>query len=143
MIPASQTFQLELYERLNLARAFMDNYYYLPLDLAQTARQAGFSRYHFIRLFQKIYHKTPHQYLTQKRIEKAKKLLVCSKLPITEICFAVGFQSLGSFSTLFDKYVGCSPSAYRAGFLERQQTSQKFIPNCYLTFFGVDASAAH
>lgn len=126
--------QLEIYERLGCARKFIDEYYDTPLDLSEIAQQAGFSRFHFIRLFRKVYNKTPHQYLIQKRIEQARYLLVSSELSITEICFAVGFQSLGSFSTLFDKYTGDSPSIYRNKFLERQQTRPQFIPSCFLSY---------
>ncbi len=103
-----------------------------PLDLDAMARAAHFSRFHFLRAFRKTFHETPHQYLTRKRIERAKELLANSELPITEICFAVGFESLGSFSTLFHKVVGWSPSIYRARVYEQRRNPRKFIPACYI-----------
>ena len=72
-----------------------------PLDLDELARAAHFSRYHFLRAFRRAYHATPHGYLTRKRIERAKELLAQSELTVTEICFEVGFESLGSFSNWF------------------------------------------
>jgi AraC-like DNA-binding protein len=129
-------------EQLNRAREFIDTCYNLPLDLEQISSQARFSRYHFIRLFRSAYAQTPHQYLIQKRIEKAKDLLVSSKMSVTEVCFAVGFQSLGSFSALFHRCVGQPPRVYRARMLARRQPPRPFVPACFLTMFGVERSAA-
>ena len=129
--------QPELYERLRSARLFMDTFYYLPLDLEQISGQAHFSRYHFLRSFKRVYHKTPHQYLTHKRIEQAKVLLSDSHASITEVCFAVGFQSLGSFSTLFNKYAGYSPQIYRERLLKRRQS----VPGCHQMLFNMAATA--
>jgi transcriptional regulator GlxA family with amidase domain len=123
--------------QLSRARVLMDKHYDHPLDLVQLSRQASFSRYHFIRLFREAYRRTPHQYLMQKRIEKAKVLLASSQLPVTEICLEVGFQSLGSFSALFHKYVGRSPSEYRAWILKRKRYPQRYIPGCFLSMAGV------
>ncbi len=99
---------------LENARAFMDAYFDQPLDLAQIAAHANYSPYHFIRAFRKTFYEMPHQYLIRKRLEKAKELLATTNLPVTEICFAVGFESLGSFSALFQKRVGWAPTVYRA-----------------------------
>jgi len=123
----------EVYDRLRRARALMDNCYDHPLDLNQVSGQASFSRYHFIRLFRQVYRQTPHQYLTRKRIEKAKELLASTHLPVTEICFTVGFQSLGSFSTLFQRCVGQSPQKYRLQMIARR----KFVPACFLVMAGL------
>jgi len=123
--------------RLSRARALMDHHYDHPLDLRLLSRQTSFSRYHFIRLFRKAYHRTPHQYLMQKRIEKAKDLLASSSVSVTEVCLAVGFQSLGSFSALFRKYTGQSPTEYRALILERRQNPVRYIPGCFLKMAGV------
>jgi len=131
---------IELYQNLRRARTFMDDCYYLPLDLAQISSKANFSRYHFIRLFRKTYGQTPHQYLTYRRIEKAKNLLRTSELSVTEICFAVGFQSLGSFSSLFYKYVGNPPKSYRARIVERIPEPKKSIPACFTFMFGLDSA---
>lgn len=127
---------------MSCARSYMDSNLHLPLELDQIASQAGFSRYHFIRLFRRIYHKTPHQYLTQKRIEKAKVLLTSGEMPVTEICLAVGFQSLGSFSSLFYRSTGCSPKMFRARFYRPKISSLNFVPSCYtLTMPGLENKA--
>jgi len=78
--------------------------------------------------------------LTYRRIEKAKNLLSTSELSVTEICFAVGFQSLGSFSSLFYKYVGHPPKSYRARIVERTSEPKKSIPACFTFMFGLESS---
>lgn len=122
---------------LERARAFIDEHWDQPLSLDEMARCAHLSRYHFIRLFQRAFYATPHQYLMHTRVEKAKQLLAQSELSVTEICFAVGFESVGSFSTLFHKTVGWSPSIYRARVLEQWRNPYKFIPGCVCTMYGL------
>jgi AraC-like DNA-binding protein len=78
------------------------------------AHEAGYSKYHFARAFAAAYSETPRAYLTRRRVERAKNLLRAANLSVTEICFLVGFESLGSFSALFRRVVGQTPSAYRA-----------------------------
>ena len=82
----------DLHERLCRARKFIDDSYYLPLDLSQISREACLSRYHFLRLFRDAFATTPHQYLIQRRIEKAKELLRARSLSVTDVCFEVGFE---------------------------------------------------
>ncbi len=125
---------------LERARTFIDEHLDQPLSLDDMAAHAYLSRYHFIRLFQRAFYETPYQYLMRKRIEKAKELLAHSPLSITDICFAVGFESLGSFSTLFHKTVGWSPSIYRARVLEQRRNPYKFIPGCMCTMHGLTPS---
>jgi len=72
----------DVFHRLSLARAYIDECFDLPLDLDQVAAQSFFSPYHFLRLFAKAFNKTPHQYLTEKRLEKARPLLTTSDLDI-------------------------------------------------------------
>ena len=74
------------YDRLHIARAFIDRHYDAPITLERISSEAGFSPYHFIRLFRATYKRTPHQYLMQQRIEKAKALLRSTDLPIIDIC---------------------------------------------------------
>jgi transcriptional regulator GlxA family with amidase domain len=124
-------------ESLQRARELMDAQYSQPLDLDELARIANFSRYHFLRAFRRAFHATPHEYLTRKRIERAKELLAQSELTVTEICFEVGFESLGSFSMLFHKIVGWSPSIYRIRAWEIRKNPLKFIPNCYVIMHGI------
>ncbi|HXW01597.1 MAG TPA: AraC family transcriptional regulator [Anaerolineae bacterium] len=122
-------------DQLTSVRAFIDEHFDQPLSLDELAQRAYLSRYHFIRLFRRCFYETPHQYLTRKRIEKAKYLLAYSNLSVTDICFSVGFASMGSFSTLFHKTVGWSPSAYRARVWEQQRNPYRFIPGCFCTMY--------
>src|SRR5690348_11793691 len=103
----------DIYERIVSAKVFMDNNFHESLDLEQISQQAFLSRFHFHRLFTRIYRKTPHQYLTLLRLQHAKKLLEKEGISITEVCNSVGFESLGSFSTLFRKENGYAPQYYR------------------------------
>lgn len=128
----------QTHQRLLRARAFIDRNYDTPIELRQIGAQAGFSRYHFIRLFSQAFGCTPHQYLMRKRISRAKALLAGSELSITEVCLAVGFQSLGSFSTLFHRCVGLGPRAYRRRMGARPRVASAYIPACYLTMHGVE-----
>lgn len=103
----------ELYRRLHRAKEFIVASFEQNLTLDEVARIACLSPSHFLRTFQQAFRQTPHQFLTAKRLEHAQRLLRHTELPITEICFAVGFESLGSFSTLFRRHVGCSPAQFR------------------------------
>ena len=123
----------DINRRLQRARSFIDEYYDLPLSLSEISRHACLSRYHFLRLFRDEFATTPHQYLTQRRIEKAKELLVTGSLSVTDVCFEVGFESLGSFSTLFRRQVGAPPVSYR----ERQKSLRKG-PGCFLQMYGLN-----
>lgn len=125
---------LETLERLDRARSFIDHCYDHPLSLDQISEKACFSRYHFLRLFREAFNKTPHQYLIERRIEKAKELLGEDELRVTDVCFEVGFQSLGSFSTLFHKHVGHAPVAYR----ERVQAKRQ-VPGCFLVMYNLES----
>jgi AraC-like DNA-binding protein len=132
--------QSTTHEALWRARELIDAQYDQPLDLNALAQTANFSRYHFLRAFRRAFHATPHEYLTRKRIERAKELLAQSEFTVTEICFEVGFESLGSFSALFHKVVGWSPSIYRARAWEMRRNPLKFIPNCYVIMHGIQVS---
>lgn len=103
----------ELYRRLHRARDFAEAHLDQPLTLEQMARVACLSPNYFLRMFRQVFHTTPHQYRTARRIEEARRLLESTELSVTEICFAVGFESLGSFSWLFRREVRVSPQAYR------------------------------
>src|SRR4026209_491921 len=92
----------------------MDRDYANPLDVPALARVALMSPGHFSRSFRAAFGETPYSYLMTRRIERAKALLRRGDLSVTEVCFAVGCTSLGSFSSRFTELVGESPSAYRA-----------------------------
>lgn len=92
----------------------MDREYAEPLDVAALARTAAMSTAHFSRRFREAYAETPYSYLMTRRVERAKALLRRGDLSVTEVCFAVGCTSLGSFSARFTELVGETPSGYRA-----------------------------
>src|SRR6266508_1568405 len=104
---------LFLLPALRRARDLIDRDYAEPLDLEAMAGEAGYSRFHFARAFTAAYGETPRTYLTRRRIERAKTLLRTANLSVTEICFLVGFASLGSFRARFRALVGRPPSEYR------------------------------
>jgi AraC-like DNA-binding protein len=113
---------------LRRAHDLIDRDYAKALDLDAMAREAGYSKYHFARTFAMAYGETPRAYLTRRRVERAKNLLRTANLSVTEVCFLVGFESLGSFSSLFRRLVGQSPSAYRASSLAAGAVPP--IPGC-------------
>ena len=119
---------LFLLPALRRSRDLIDRDYAEPLDLDAMAREAGYSRYHFARAFAATYGETPRAYLTRRRIERAKMLLRTANLSVTEICFLVGFSSLGSFSSRFRVLVGRSPSEYRDDAVARAGVPP--IPGC-------------
>ena len=120
--------------RLRRARDHMDLEFASALDLASVAQVAAMSRYHFVRSFEAAYGETPIRYLTRRRIERAQDLLRHANLTVTEVCVAVGFSSLGSFSFRFSQLVGESPAAYRARWAAG---SGAHVPGCYLFMRGV------
>jgi transcriptional regulator GlxA family with amidase domain len=100
--------------RLLRARDAMDLTYGKPLDIPTLAGIAYVSEAHFIRAFRGAFGETPHRYLQRRRVERALFLLRCTDRSITDICFDVGFASLGTFSKTFHLIVGESPTAYRS-----------------------------
>jgi AraC-like DNA-binding protein len=120
--------------RLLLARRFIDERFDQPIDLGLMAQQAELSRFHFVRAFREEFQQTPHRYLRAQRIERAKQLLAAGNLSVTDVCFEVGFESVGSFSALFRRLVGQSPTGYRARHLVAVPplSPALYIPACYL-----------
>lgn len=100
--------------RLLRARDAMDLTYGKPLDISTLAGIAYVSEAHFIRAFRGAFGETPHRYLQRRRVERALFLLRCTDRSITDICFDVGFASVGTFSKTFHLIVGESPTAYRS-----------------------------
>lgn len=98
---------------LRRARDRIDREFAEPLDVEAIARTVGMSAGHFSRRFRDAYGEPPYSYLMTRRIERAMVLLRRNELTVTEVCFAVGFSSLGTFSTRFSELVGVSPSTYR------------------------------
>lgn len=128
-----------LYRRIVKAKLFIDDNYADAIDLDHIADEAFFSKFHFIRLFKKTYGKTPHQYLIWVRIEKSK-LLLRDEMRISEVCYAVGFDSVSSFTGLFKRVAGQTPSAYQKSWIIKQieirTAPLKHIPNCFAEMSG-------
>ena len=93
----------------------MDRAYAEPLDVNAVAAVAHISPAHFSRCFRSVYGETPHRYLQRRRVERSMFLLRETDRSVTDVCFAVGFTSLGTFSRTFRAIVGETPSAYRVG----------------------------
>src|SRR6185369_12679282 len=123
--------KIYLYRRIVQAKLFMDENFQEDIDLDSIADEAFFSKFHFIRLFKMVYGKTPHQYLISVRIEKAR-LLLQSDMRIADICFAVGFDSISSFTGLFKRMTSTTPSFYQKQQLKRKkeinESPLSFIP---------------
>ena len=131
----------DIYQRIVAAKVYIDENYQEPIGLEQISQQAFLSRFHFHRLFRQVYKKTPHQYLTQKRLDKARNLLSQNK-PVTEVCNEVGFESIGSFSVLFKKEIGFAPQYYRnmAYKKKMEQLAQPkiAIPHCFIEHYKLE-----
>src|SRR5436190_7650528 len=125
----------DTYLRIVNAKMYIDENYHEQIDLEGVSKKAFISKFHFHRLFRKVYRQTPHQYITRKRIDKAKDLLAENK-PVTEVCNEVGFESIGSFSILFKKEVGFAPQYYRnmayKKKMEQLAQPRKAIPHCFV-----------
>jgi|SRR5919197_2142899 transcriptional regulator GlxA family with amidase domain len=102
------------------------------ITVARLARRAGLSTFHFIRVFRTATGTTPHQYVRARRIDRARHLLATTPMPVTEVCAAVGFRSLGSFSRIFRAATGESPAAYR-----RRHRRPRYVPACFIRMYRV------
>src|SRR3954467_15317331 len=110
------------------ARDLIDRRYRDPLDVPELARAARLSPAHFSREFRRAFGEPPHRYLLTRRLERAAALLLNTDRSVTEICIAVGLQSVGSFTTSFGRAYGMSPTAYRAA--HPPAASRARIPTC-------------
>ncbi len=105
--------KIEIYRRLHRAKDFMTSTFRCPLTLPEVAKVACLSPHHFLRLYRSAFGETPHTFLLRLRLEYARARLLESERSVTEICFDAGFVSLGSFSSVFKRRYGCSPSGLR------------------------------
>lgn len=116
----------ECNRRMLRARDAMDRTFAEPLCIPRLARIAEVSEAHFIRTFRATFGETPHRYLQRRRVERAMFLLRASARSVTDICFDVGFSSLGTFSRTFRDVVGESPTAFR------QRGRMPAVPTCFV-----------
>jgi AraC-like DNA-binding protein len=124
--PLTPQQRLEELARLRRVRDRIDREFARPLDVEALARGVHLSAGHLSRQFKEAYGESPYSYLMTRRIERAMALLRRGDLTVTEICFEVGFSSLGTFSTRFTELVGQSPSRYRTAVEEGEMD----LPSC-------------
>jgi AraC-like DNA-binding protein len=116
------------------AKDLADARYFEPLGVDDLARAAKLSRAHFSREFRRAFGEPPHSYLLTRRLERAAALLRTTDRSVADICFSVGLQSVGSFTTSFTRTYGRSPTAYRAEFPPAAQYAR--VPACVLRAYG-------
>jgi AraC-like DNA-binding protein len=116
------------------ARDLADARYLEPLEVSDLARAAGLSRAHFSREFRRAFGEAPHAYLLTRRLERAAALLRSTDRSVADICFSVGLQSVGSFTTSFTRTYGMSPTTYRARF--PPAADYALVPTCVLRAYG-------
>lgn len=120
--------------RLHRARVRLQTIGSSSPTIAELAKSSGFSEFHFIRLFAAVFGETPHKLRTRARLDHAKRRLALADTSVTELCMELGFSSVGSFSALFSRRVGVSPSAYRRSTRALVQVPARlrleFTPGC-------------
>ena len=116
------------------ARDLADARYFEPLTVDDLARAAGLSRAHFSREFRRAFGEAPHSYLLARRLERAAALLRDTDRSVADICFSVGLQSVGSFTSSFTRAFGVAPTAYRERF--PPAAAQARVPSCVVRAYG-------
>ena len=106
-------FDATTFQRLCRARDYLGDSYRERVTLEKAASQACLSPFHFNRMFALVFGETPHEFVTRMRVEEAKRLLLAENHSVTDICFEVGYESLGSFSARFRSLTGFAPSEFR------------------------------
>ena len=116
------------------ARDLADARFVEPLDVDDMARAAGLSRAHFSREFRRAFGESPHAYLLTRRLERAAALLRMTDRSVADVCFSVGLQSVGSFTTSFTRTYGMSPTSYRARY--PPAVAHAVVPSCVVRAYG-------
>jgi transcriptional regulator GlxA family with amidase domain len=116
------------------AKDLADARYSEPLGVEDMAKAAGLSQAHFSREFRRAFGEPPYAYLLTRRLERAATMLRTTDRPVSDICFSVGLQSLGSFTTSFTRTFGKSPAAYRASF--PPAADYALVPACVVHAYG-------
>jgi AraC-like DNA-binding protein len=120
--------EVPLARHLLRAKDLADGRYFEPLSVGQLAAAAGLSRAYFSREFKRTFGESPHQYLLTRRLERGAALLQATDWSVADICFRVGFQSVGSFTTTFRRLFGHTPQRYRAMYPPAESLIR--IPRC-------------
>ncbi|MBK8981207.1 MAG: helix-turn-helix transcriptional regulator [Ignavibacteria bacterium] len=124
--PVKLSTKSELYRRVSRAKEYIDMEFTDNLTLKRISKEACLSQFHFLRIFKSVYKQTPHQYLTKKRIEKAVELLKRTDMPVTGICFEIGFESVSSFSIMFKTKFGLPPETFRESYRKHMAKFKMF-----------------
>ena len=131
--------EYETFARLVRSRDFLAANIGASVKLEDAARVACLSPFHYHRMFARAFGQTPHEFLTQLRLDRAKAILGNDTLAVTDVCLEVGYSSLGTFSSTFSAIVGCSPSEYRRTvrrvFPAVVPVPHRFIPTCFLRWW--------
>jgi len=126
-------------KKLNASRDYIADNYQAPLSLSEIAQYSYMSPYHFLRVFKDTYGETPNEFLIRLRVEQAKKMLITEGFRVSDVCEKVGYTSLGSFSSLFQKHVGMAPTLYRRKLWTLSSEAFRFpsqaVPACYAYHF--------
>lgn len=127
--------------RIATAKLYIDENYLCDINLDHVALAACISKFHFIRLFKNAYGRTPHQYLSYRRIETAKKMLSKKNIKVSAVAEEIGFESTSAFCKLFKQYTGVSPLQYKTQKQRDRKVSREeplaFIPGCYSLVHGL------
>jgi AraC-like DNA-binding protein len=130
----------DTFRRLCRARDLLAEQYQSQILLEATAREACLSPFHFHRLFRATFGETPHDFLTRRRMDRARHLLASGEMTVTEVCLEVGYSSLGSFSTKFQSLAGVPPTQYqrevRRVFGFQRPWKIMLVPGCYFSAYG-------
>ena len=130
----------DTFRRLCRARDLLAEQYQSQVLLAAAAREACLSPFHFHRLFRATFGETPHDFLTRRRMDRARRLLASGEMTVTEVCFEVGYSSLGSFSSKFQSLAGVPPTQYqrsvRRVFGFQRPWKIMLVPACYFSAYG-------
>lgn len=123
------------YKKVCLGRDFLTEHFSDSFNLAEAAKYSCMSQYHFSRVFMKAFGESPYKYIARLRIEKAKNMLITGNTSVSEICEEIGYSSIGSFSLLFRRNVGMSPTQYRRRLWSLSSDPLRYpmqsIPLCY------------
>lgn len=134
----------DLLRRLDSAR---DRLAAEPLALSEAAREACLSPFHFHRQFVRAFGQTPHAFATERRFDEARRLLLLSDLPVSEVCLEVGYESLGTFSARFRREFGLAPNDFREGSRRYWAMggirSHRFIPTCFFRNRKIEEALVH
>jgi AraC-like DNA-binding protein len=131
----------DTFRRLCRARDLLATQYQSRIFLENAAREACLSPFHFHRLFRAAFGETPHDFLTRRRMDRARHLLASGEMTVTEVCLEVGYSSLGSFSSKFQSLAGVPPTKYqrevRRVFGFQRPWKIMLVPSCYFSAYGV------